>query len=295
MVERTGETRTVIEPKEGDDPLPHRMPDSLQLQVETIAACNARCVFCTYPNMERKRGRMGMDVYRKVLDDARYFPKVSEISLQGLGEPLMDVNILDRVRLAREAFPATPISLYTNASLLTPQKADQLEEAGLTLLVVSLTGLNREQRKAAMGLDDFDGVVTALDWILAKKPRPLNVFVKLVQSRDLIDWGDPEAFVERWQGNAFITYEGNWAGQLYKFRGAPLVKACGRALGQVMVLWDGRVAICCFDGEGQEIYGDVKTTPLVDIWNSPRAQEVRALHLTERRAKIPICAGCTGI
>ena len=131
----------------------------LQLQVETISACSARCVFCTYPSMRRQRGRMEDTVFRKILSDAKDLEMfIDRVSLQGLGEPLMDKAIVERVYQAKETFPDAEVSVYTNGTFLTPLMTARLKAAGLSLLVVSLTGSNAAEREAAMrGRGEFAG------------------------------------------------------------------------------------------------------------------------------------------
>lgn len=263
----------------------------LQLQIETIAACNAKCVFCTYPTMKRKRGRMEDSVYQKILTDAQEVDGITSISLQGLGEPLSDKDIVRRVYQARGAFPKAEISIYTNGSYLTPAMSERLRGAGLSRLVVSLTGTNAAEREAAMGLKDFDQVVGFADE--ARKILPTQV--KLIASRDLIEDMEAQAFFKRWGKDAMVTYEGNWAGEAWKFRGKPHTQACHRALTQLMFLWNGDLCLCCFDGEGHMTFGNVEERTVKDLWNSPERTKIREQHLAGKRAEIDLCRSCTGI
>ena len=72
-------------------------------------------------------------------------------------------------------------------------------------------------------------------------------------------------------------------------------QSCARAFGQIMVLWDGRVSLCCFDGEGDEILGDLKTQTIREVYNAGRALEIRTAHAEGRRGEIPLCRNCTSI
>ena len=264
----------------------------LQLQLETIAACNAKCVFCTYPSMRRQKGRMSDAVFQKILKDAAEMSMfIDRVSLQGLGEPLMDKAIVERVYHVRAIFPNADISLFTNGTLLTPTMAARLKGAGLTQLVVSLTGTNSEERKGAMGLDDFNTVVMQTE--AARRILPTKV--KLIASRDLVTDMNASAFIEKWGQSAMVTWEGNWAGESFKFRGAPHVKACHRALEQLMFLWDGTMALCCFDGEGHMTFGNVKDKTVLELWEGPERTRVREQHLSGKRAEIDLCRNCTGI
>lgn len=264
----------------------------IQLQVETITACQATCVFCTYPGMKRKRGRMDAAVYRKVMTDAIEMGMfIDQVSLQGLGEPLMDKDLVPRIRMAREALPHAEISLFTNGSLLTVDMATRLKGAGLSYLVVSLTGSDTGERKAAMGLDDFEKVSGVVE--LVRNILPTRV--KIITSRDLVTDMHAQAFQERWGKDAMVTWEGNWAGRSSPFRGVPHTVPCHRALDQLMVLWNGDVSLCCFDGEGEVLYGNVMEKSLADIWGSPERARVRELHKAGRRAELDLCRTCTGI
>lgn len=263
----------------------------LQLQIETIAACNAKCVFCAYPTMKRKRGRMEDSVYQQILTGAQQVDGITAVSLQGLGEPLSDKDIVRRVYQARGAFPKAEISIYTNGTYLTPAMTHRLRGAGLSRLVVSLTGTNTAEREAAMGLKDFDQVVGFADE--ARKTLPTQV--KLIASRDLIEDMEAREFAARWGKDAMVTYEGNWAGESFKFRGRPHVQACHRALTQLMFLWDGTLALCCFDGEGHMAFGNVQERTVKELWESPERTKVREQHLAGRRTEIDLCRNCTGI
>jgi hypothetical protein len=35
------------------------------------------------------------------------------------------------------------------------------------------------------------------------------------------------------------------------------------------VLWDGRVSLCCADFDGRNVLGDLRTSTIQEIWNSP--------------------------
>lgn len=280
------------------------MAGDLQLQLETVAICNAACVFCPYPTMERQRGTMSMELYRKIIDDARSVPAFSDVTLTGLGEPLLDKHLIERIRYAREKMPlGVTITVYTNGTYLTEKMAHNLCDAGITRLYVSLNALDGRRRKAIMKLDDYDQVEAQIKRaieIFAEKGKDQRVIVKAIVSKDLMESGDPDRFIEKWGGfwneggNAFIHMEGNWAGAMYPMRVTPEL-CCHRAIGEIMVLWDGRVSICCFDGEGKEILGDLSKQTIREMYNGERAWKFRNAHATGGRGQLPLCKDCTAI
>lgn len=273
----------------------------MQLQIENSAVCQAKCLFCSYPTMQRAKGTMSLALSQKILDDAATIPLIEQITFTGLGEPLLDRHLVDRIRYARKVLPkGVIVDVYTNGNLLTPEKIDELEAVGLTTLYVSLNAVRGDQRLAIMGLDDFDRVVAACDY--ARTKTRMRTIVKGVASKDLFECSDGEAFRTRWGGwdneggSAFLHLEGSWAGtsQVWPLRILP-TQACARALGQIMVLWDGRVSTCCFDGNGDQIFGDLNTQTLREVYSADPYVSFRLAHAEGRRAEIPICARCTGI
>jgi len=62
----------------------------MQLQVENINVCNARCVFCPYPTMKRKHTVMSLELHRKIVDEVATIPRFDQFTITGLGEPFLD-------------------------------------------------------------------------------------------------------------------------------------------------------------------------------------------------------------
>ncbi len=84
------------------------------------------------------------------------------------------------VRMAKEAGIADRIEIITNASLLTRELSDELIDAGVTNLRVSLQGISSESYRQTSGADlDFDAFVKQLEYFhLAGKPKSARLFVK---------------------------------------------------------------------------------------------------------------------
>ena len=274
----------------------------VQLQLEVTNVCDAACVFCPYPKMRRPKGTMGMPVFQRIIDEAATIPLIEKVTLTGLGETLLDRYLVARITYARSKLPkGVCIDLYTNGSLLRPKLVDQLIAAGLDIIYVSLNATNAEKRREIMQLDDYDRVVEYIKYAQAAGAGKLQVVVKAIASKDLMEVGEHEQFMEGWGGAtdkggaAYLHLEGNWAGSMgQKMRTKPK-SACGRALGQIMVLWDGRVSLCCFDAEGAVILGDLNHQTLREIYSGQLAVGIREAHVTGRRGELPLCATCTAI
>jgi len=66
---------------------------------------------------------------------------------------------------------------------------------------------------------------------------------------------------------------------------------CRRIWTNAVVNWNGEVAICCFDKEGEFKVGNVKDFSLTQLWKNSNIMKVRNQILKDRK-QIPICRNC---
>lgn len=236
---------------------------------------------------------MAQTVFEKIVDEAAGIDLISEMSFQGLGEPTLDPGIVDRIRYAKSKRQGWLTTMFTNGHTLTPQLAKHLDDAGLNTLYVSLNASNAAGRHAVMRLNDYGKVVEAIKDSMAVV-RNMKIIPKGVIAMDIFAGNEVEAFRSEWGSNGFLHHEGNWAGATFKVRREKTL-ACQRALGQIMVLWDGRVSLCCFDGEGDVIFGDLTKQTLRDVYVNPEWVRYRELHSLGKREGLKLCSTCTDI
>ncbi len=274
----------------------------VQLQIETTNTCQYSCCFCPHEHMVRPQGTMTMPLFKKIVDEAAGLPLIQRLTLTGLGETLQDRYLIERVTYARRTLPkGVPVDLYTAGGLLRHKTTDALIKAGLDVLYVSLNATNRESRHQIMQVDDYDQVVAYTQYAIAAGAGKMRVVVKAVASKDLMEVGEHQQFQAQWGGDwdkggsAYLHLEGNWAGSTGQAMRVRPKQACGRALGQIMVLWTGEVSLCCFDAEGAVILGDLRTQTIREVFNGEKALGIRVAHVEGRRQELPLCATCTAI
>jgi molybdenum cofactor biosynthesis enzyme MoaA len=107
------------------------------VQIEPVGQCNLRCRMC--PVQFRGEGRsappafMAFDSFRILLDQ---FEGLSELHLQGLGEPLLHPRFFDMATLA--ARRGIKVSTNTNMTVMTEEQAQQCVDAGIDTVHVSI-------------------------------------------------------------------------------------------------------------------------------------------------------------
>ncbi len=100
--------------------------------------CNLRCVHCYSDSMAAKYpGELDWDQMRAVVRDLAEY-QVPSLLLSG-GEPLIHSRFFDLVDLATDA--GLKLTISTNGTLITPQKAARLKAANVAYVGISLDGI----------------------------------------------------------------------------------------------------------------------------------------------------------
>ena len=259
--------------------------EDVLLRLESTNHCNFACTFCPHPTMERDKGFMDETLIKKLLDDAAELG-FKMLDLRNFGEPIMDKRLASFAKYARSV-GFTKIYIHTNGWPLTAKRLDEWGEAGITDVNLSLSP-KREFSETRPGIP-VEKYFANIEKLIADKPQYLNVL-----SVDYIRTGLSNEIEEKefkdWLASLNIPKRidielHNWAvgedSSHYR---------CHRLWSSVTVLWDGTVALCCLDYEGDYNLGDVKSLGLKDLVNSPLYVEIRKNHSEGKF--LSKCASC---
>lgn len=269
------------------------------VHLETIAICNAACVFCPYPRLERKGERMADALIEKIVDDLRAIPRdlPFQIFPYKVSDPLLETRLFDILGLIAQRLPNAQIYLSTNGSALTDANIAQLAASGnISTLNISLNSDDAEEYEALMKLP-FERTLSrleALHRLMAERELPFPVRLTRVNVSKVTDdsfrawcaWNFP-----RFQSQIFPRND--WLGDVAT-AGAPARipdAPCHRWF-DLSVMATGEVAYCCMDGEGQYIKGDARVQNVLEIFNQPSLRRLRETLVARDRAGDP-CRRCT--
>lgn len=103
----------------------------LTLDLETSRQCNLKCIYCYSDAGRKMENELTLDEIRNVIDQAVALG-VQAITIIGGGEPLVVPYILDMIDyLSRQH---VKINLFTNATLMTPLKAEFLRDRNVAVV-----------------------------------------------------------------------------------------------------------------------------------------------------------------
>ncbi|ASJ04420.1 radical SAM protein [Thermococcus barossii] len=189
------------------------------IQVRGVSGCNLSCVFCSVDEGPYSRTRkldyvVDIDYLMKWFDEvARIKGKGLEAHLDGQGEPLIYPFRVELVQALREHPNVSVISMQSNGTLLTDRLVEELAEAGLDRVNLSIHSLDPDKAKMLMGMKSYD-----LEHVLEMAEALVNAGIDVLIAPVIIfgiNDDEAEAFIEfarrigagkRWPALGFQNY-----------------------------------------------------------------------------------------
>ncbi|HJV86029.1 MAG TPA: radical SAM protein [Noviherbaspirillum sp.] len=156
------------------------------VQIEPVGQCNLRCRMCPIQFRNeggpgQPRAYMDFDLFCRLVNQ---FPQMTELQLQGLGEPLLHPRFFDMVRYAADR--GIEVSTNTNMTVMSETGAEACVRSGLNTLHVSLDGATaatyqeiRVRSRFARVLRNLRRVVHAKQRLRSELPRLCLVAVAM--------------------------------------------------------------------------------------------------------------------
>ncbi len=189
------------------------------IQIRGVSGCNLSCIFCSVDEGPYSRTRkldyvVDIDYLMRWFDEvARIKGRGLEAHLDGQGEPLIYPFRVELVQALREHPNVSVISMQSNGTLLTDKLVEELAEAGLDRVNLSLHSLDPDKAKMLMGRKDYD-LEHVLDMAEALVNAGIDVLIAPVIIFGIND-DEAEAFIEfarkigagkRWPALGFQNY-----------------------------------------------------------------------------------------
>jgi radical SAM protein with 4Fe4S-binding SPASM domain len=178
-----------------DPPLPVRF------QVETTDICNLKCRMCTREVIDgmNTRSMPLADFERLIVEVDPYY-----VTLNGLGEPLIDKTIFGKLAFLRRRGILT--SMPTNGTYIRREKLDKLAENLPDILQMSIDGATKESFEQIRVRGDFARIVANYRSILDRRNAgagPPGVKMRILcalQKKNLFDYREMFALVRSMPG-----------------------------------------------------------------------------------------------
>ena len=290
--------------------------------IEPSSLCNFRCLQC----FQRLKGdnyftktRMNMPLSRfeKVLSQLKEWqgPKIKVLKLSIYGEPLMNPDFCEMVRMAKTADVAERIETTSNVSLLTREKAEKLVDAGLDYLRVSIYGADVENHRKVTSSTFTPEMIRSNLFTLLEVRKNANSSKPFVGAKMLDSFEEENClFTEFFKDAAdelYLDKPHGWikvenSDFLGEYYGNDLEKAekimaedsnnaavCPMAFTTMAVRANGDVSPCCVDFIGGTNLGNMEEKTLQELWEGEEFFSFQKMQLERRKHENSSCKNCS--
>ena len=296
--------------------------------IEPTIRCNLNCITCSESIRGRTKKDMGFLEFKRILDQ---FPYLIKLALQGVGEPLLNKDLLHMIHLAKER----EIYVYfnSNGTILNDEISFHLIQSGLDLIHFSVDGGTKEVyekiRRGASFEDFYQKVKRFMElkrdhplpethaWFVLNRYNendliPAAHFVKKMgiqqlyiqrmhrwgeeKKRDVESRGSGQELAEKKRAVEHLSKEiGLSVEWLWDIEGEEdSIRRCQAPWYTTYITAEGFVTPCCIHGSDPRLihFGNIQEKPFKEIWNSMGYQEFRRALKSDHPPFI--CRGCPG-
>jgi wyosine [tRNA(Phe)-imidazoG37] synthetase (radical SAM superfamily) len=286
--------------------------------IETTNACNMRCKMCPRTTMmTRKIETITKDLFIKIVEQIkphtkndwmkweefaqrRYgiapdgmsenhfflyiIPKV--IQLHGYGDPLLDKNIAEEVKMLKQKGFYSYFSC--NPANIDIKKSVEILANGLDYIKYSIESVDDAKHKQIRGqasnfTESYKKILQLLD-LKAKKKFETTIIITMIDLHREDQLDEFRKLKEAFRGLDVYIYFKSEDTQWYRkdYHGTKSIhwsELCKHPWMSMTIKSNGEAAMCMEDYNNEIILGDTKTETLYDIWNGEKYRKFRADHI----------------
>lgn len=284
------------------------------LMIEPTNICNLKCLFCTQSISKRQKGMMTLDNFRKI---AKLLPSsIKEVQLHFAGESVLNKDLPKMIKILKNKNIKTILS---SNGTLPFENYENIINADLDHLIISFDGATKEIYEQYRRGGNFEIVIDNLKKIAKISGRKTELIIQFIVMKNnekqigemktlaknigvdtlwfksaSLNIGSSEILEKNIIDNAkkFLPQDQKYSRYLLKegklvYKDRPL--SCPWIF-RTVILWNGDVAVCCTDLEGEVIVDNVLKEGSFDkIWKSKKYAKIRKLILGR---KLKICKNC---
>jgi MoaA/NifB/PqqE/SkfB family radical SAM enzyme len=280
-------------------------PRPAHLTLEFTNFCNLKCPYCTSPLGIRTQGMMSAETFDLLVRQIKEFG-VRRVRVVGNGESTLHPRFGEMIRELAGVCPY--LTMVSNGQRWTEKTMRAILEAPVRLLEISADSDEKIGYENARIGGKFERLLTNLIRLKELKqelgaPTLVNIRA-MIRPTLLARETEILAFWSAYGDSVIPQYvhdytKGAFSDVFQHQQDGGLIPHCSIPSKAMIVHWNGKVPLCEFSQRQTGmpdglIVGDVHTTTLREIWNSPLFLQYRAGHRKRDESLTPICRGCIG-
>lgn len=266
------------------------MPHQFLLEITNL--CNLHCQLCPTGNGSLKRNKIMMtfDNFKKIIDKMSGY--LIEINFAGFGEPFLNEDIYRMLEYIKNK--GIFIRIYTNLLCLDKFGLERIVDYKVDKLVVSLDVPNANLYFRYKGADGFNKVMDNLRCLLEikRQRRQKNPLVDLqfIMMKDNVTQIDSVKQIAKDIGvntlslktpNLYLCNSDNYSNleleehflskdfNRYDFNNSRILP-CPWVWERLIIYANGDIGPCCYDAQGDYIFGNIFLEDIGNIWNNKK-------------------------
>ncbi len=248
-----------------------QLPLPTEIEISESGTCNRKCSFCprSAKDFVDKKEFIKSDLHEKLCSELKNYDYAGTIRYSGFVEPLLDKNIYNLIKMAKDYLPKCNIELVTNGDPLNLERLKKLFLYGLNKILISA----------------YDGNKEAIELENLCKEAKLNNNQYIVRHRYLTE---SEDFGITLSNRSGLMENAEFQIKTLK---SPLKNPCFIPSYTFFLDYQGDVLMCPHDWGKKLILGNLNNERLIDIWFSKKSMKIRKM-LNQSNRNFSPCNVC---
>ncbi|MBN2846016.1 MAG: radical SAM protein [Deltaproteobacteria bacterium] len=258
-----------------------------RVTVELTNHCNLNCSMCPRRFMTGPKGFMTGSLFTRIIDEMAEHPGTVLVPFFR-GEALLHPEFLTMIAYARPRVGS--VQLATNATLMDSSIAQGLVDLEVDFVSFSIDSINPAIYGHVRKNGNLERVLGNIDYLCAarekKKSNVPQIQVSVVETEDTSEgvrdfihfWSEK---VDRIRVYKEHSKDGNFGSLDGDGEEAPsmLRKPCVKLFNDLVIYWNGEVALCNHDWNRIESLGSVEDCSIQQIWQGETYELQRRAHM----------------
>jgi len=241
-----------------------------RVTLELTNHCNRSCEGCPRHKMRYPQGDMNIGLLTDIVEQ---LPPETIVVPFFRGESLLHPRFADAMEKLRKF---QTVQLATNGDYLTPKNQKAITSA-CSFASLSLHSLQNPH-----------------SFLPSAKNEGVTTQVSIVDS--LLPDDKKQEFADGWlqyvdRVRIYREHSHNGFGDIVD-GGEDVGWPCMKPMREMVVYWDGEVALCNHDWNGPQLLGNLRNQSVYDVWNGVQYKLIRELHSEGDRRAVEACKDC---
>lgn len=273
----------------------YKQDPPFSIQIELTKGCNLQCSFCGINGFQERPNTglqyMNLTIAKILAEQIADAGWNSRLEFAMHGEPTLNTNTLEIIRIFRNRLPKSQIMMTSNGGGIVYSKNIQtwimsyFKNGGDILAIDEYQGVNLVSKIKA-GIDTFELELEGIkvcNYPEDKQGNPhrriKGKLLTFISPIDITDKGVHATLNNHCGSGSELDYSMN-------------EKLCAKPFREISVNFDGSINLCCNDFIGEFLAGEIIFEDIEEIWNNKYFTSARKLLMDRDRSKLRPCRGC---